>query len=117
MAVDRRAGLPFRAGWAALDQESVVWPLEDLELADLEPDPEPRRCLLAHLVRTALASRAWWDRVLCPTTTLVVPAGLSSGVIHVLRSDAAFAGSARSVRVEPQAAGSASTRSRRSSAD
>ena len=95
VAVDRRSGLPFRAGWAALDQEQVAWPFERLAHADSDPDAEPRRCLLGHLIRSALDHRPWWDRVLRPRVTLVVPATLSDGAIRVLRLDAVIAGAAR----------------------
>lgn len=103
VAVDRRAGLPFRAGWPALGHETVTWPLEHLDRADLEPDPEPRRCLLAHLVRSALDHRPWWDRILRPAVTLVLPPGLSGPAVAVLCSDARFAGAARHVRVAHRA--------------
>ncbi len=95
VAIDRRSGLPFRAGWAALDHEQVAWPFERLAHAGTDPDAEPRRCLLGHLIRSALDHRPWWDRVLRPRVTLVVPATLSSGAIRVLQRDAVIAGAAR----------------------
>ena len=95
VAIDRRSGLPFRAGWAALEHEQVTWPFERLAYADTDPDAEPRRCLLGHLIRSALDQRPWWDRVLRPRVTLVVPATLSLGPIRVLRLDAVIAGAAR----------------------
>ncbi len=100
VAIDGRSGLPFRAGWGALEHDRVIWPFERLEQAAVDPDPEPRRCVLAHLVRTALDRRPWWDRVLRPAVTLVVPATLSAEAIEVIRGDAGFAGAARHVRVE-----------------
>ena len=111
VAIDGRSGLPFRAGWAALEHDRVVWPFERLDRADVDPDPEPRRCILAHLVRTALDGRRWWDRILCPQVTLVVPVPLPPAAIRVIRADAGFAGAARNVRVEqglPLASGSLS---------
>lgn len=110
VAVDRRTGLPLRAGWAALDHDEVTWPLESLDLANL--DPEPRRSLLAHLLRTALSRRPWWDRIQRPTVTLVIPPGLSAGAIQILRTDAGFAGAARNVRIEAQVGGGAPVRPR-----
>lgn len=95
VAIDKRRGLPFRAGWAALDHEQVDWPFERLALAYVDPDAEPRRCLLGHLIRTALDRRRWWDRVLRPRVTLVVPATLCPAAIQVLRRDAVIAGAAR----------------------
>ncbi len=100
VAIDGRSGLPFRAGWAALAHDQVLWPFERLELAAVDPDPEPRRCILAHLMRTALDRRSWWDRVLRPAVTLVVPSTVSPAAIRVIRGDASFAGAARNVRVE-----------------
>ncbi|MEO5678700.1 MAG: hypothetical protein ABIS47_03430 [Acidimicrobiales bacterium] len=100
VAIDRRSGLPFLAGWAALAHDRVTWPLERLAQADVDRDPEPRRCLLAHLVRGALDRRPWWDRILCPQVTLVVPAWLSPSAVEVVRRDASFAGAAKNVRVE-----------------
>jgi len=100
VAIDRRSGLPFRAGWAALEHDLVTWPFERLAQAADDPDPEPRRCILAHLVRAALDRRPWWDRILCPAVTLVVPVALSPASVQVVRTDAAFAGAARNVRVQ-----------------
>ena len=103
VAIDRQAGLPFRAGWAALTHDDVMWPFEGIRRAHLEPDPEPRRCLLGHLLRDALARRPWWDRILRPAVLLVVPDELPGRAIRVLQSDAVFAGAARNVRVDRQA--------------
>lgn len=113
VAIDRRSGLPFRAGWAALAHERVTWPFERFEQAAADPDPEPRRCLLAHLVRAALDRRPWWDRILCPKVTLVVPSAISPAAIRVVRGDAVFAGAARRVRVERAVAASNAVARRR----
>ena len=100
VAIDRRSGLPFRAGWAALGHDRVTWPFERLAEAAVDPDPEPRRCILAHLVRAALDRRPWWDRIMRPAVTLVVPTTIPPAAIQVVRGDAGFAGAARNVRVE-----------------
>jgi hypothetical protein len=100
VAVDTRAGLPFAAGWAALEHRNVVWPFERLGVGELDADPEPRRCLLGHMVRAAVATRPWWDRILKPSVTLVVPACLSARSTRILRSDAIFSGTSRHVRLD-----------------
>lgn len=110
VAIDRRSGLPFRAGWGALAHERVTWPFERFEQAAADPDPEPRRCLLAHLLRAALDQRPWWDRILCPQVTLVVPRVVSPAAIRVVRGDAVFAGAARRVRIERAAGATAAAR-------
>jgi hypothetical protein len=99
VAIDRRTGRPGHAGWRALTGDVVCWPFEALDLAHLDPDPEPRRCLLRHLLRTALAERHWWERMLRPTVVLVVTDPLPRAAIRTLRSDAVHAGAARNVRL------------------
>jgi len=116
VAVDGRSDLPYQAGWGALGRTRVTWPFENLDRAGLDPDPEPRRCLLAHLLRTALDARPWWDRILRPVVTLVLPPGLSAATVHVLCSDARFAGASRHVRLDLQVGDGPSARPRRRAA-
>ena len=99
VAIDRRSGLPSTAGWRALADDDVRWPFEALDLAHLDPDPEPRRCLLRHLLRTAVGQRHWWERMVRPKVVLVVTDPLPPAAVRSLRADAILAGAARSVRV------------------
>lgn len=100
VAVGPRPASPSLAGWAALAQPRVAWPFESLDQADREVDPEPRRCLLRHLVRQALERRPWWDRVLRPAVTLVLPFPLSRRATEAICFDARIVGAARRVQVE-----------------
>lgn len=99
VAIDRRTGLPSTAGWRALADDDVQWPFEALDLAHLDPDPEPRRYLLRHLLRTAVGQRHWWERMVRPKVVLVVTDPLPPAAARALRSDAVLAGAARKVRV------------------
>lgn len=99
VAIDRRTGLPSHAGWRALADDDVRWPFEALDLAHLDADPEPRRCLLRHLLRTAVGQRPWWGRMVRPKVVLVVTDPLPPAAIRTLRADAVVAGAARNVRV------------------
>lgn len=99
VAIDHRTGRPGHAGWRALADDDVRWPFEALDRAHLDADPEPRRCLLRHLLRTAVGQRHWWERMARPKVVLVVTDPLPPAAIRALRSDAVLAGAARRVRV------------------
>ena len=99
VAIDRRTGRPSAGGWQALTGDEVRWPFEALDLAHLEPDPEPRRCLLRHLLRTGVAQRHWWERLVRPKVVLIVTDPLPPAAVRTLRAEAVLAGAARKVRL------------------